>query len=62
LDRSARFEEQVTLRTGFWKDMEIEKIFVTREVSLKWDIGLYGLVAVIDEDEIIRGNGFRFVT
>ena len=42
--------------------MEIEKIFITAEVSLKWDLGLYGLVAIIDEDKIIRGNRLRFIT
>ena len=42
--------------------MEIEKIFVIDEVSLKWDLGLYGLVAIIDEDKMARRYGFSFIT
>jgi len=34
--------------------MEIEKIFITAEVSLKWDLGLYGLVAIVDKDKATR--------
>jgi hypothetical protein len=54
LGLTGRFEEKVPLCSGFGKDTEIEKILVIGKRPLERYLGLYGLIAIIDEDKAAR--------